>query len=99
MKPLPRLAVSVLVAAFAMGAVAPAALAQCKVSTATRKFEGAERTIITMENERILGEIAPDLEGRIVTYKDKKRPGSPFECLDDCPYHYGARWDGKPFTY
>ncbi len=99
MKPLPRLVLSILVAAFAVAGAAPVAWAQCKVSTATRKFEGTERTIVTLENERILVEVAPDLEGRIITYRDKQRAGSPFECLDDCPYHYGARWEGKPFSY
>ncbi len=80
------------------GSIVPAQ-AQCKVSTSIRKFEGAERTIITMENDRIALEIAPDLEGRVISYRDKSRQDSPFECLDDCPYHYGCRWEGKPFTY
>ena len=87
--------------AFALfAALIPAALhAACTVTESKRKFEGAERTIVTMENERLLIEIAPDLEGRVIAYKDKTRPRSPFEWLDDCPYHYNCRWEGKPFTY
>ena len=33
--------------------------AECKLSESRRKFEGAEHTIITLENARILVEIAP----------------------------------------
>src|ERR1700722_8465312 len=75
------------------------AIAQCQVRIGKRKFEGAERTIVTMENKKILVEIAPELEGRLIRYQDKTRPGSPLEWLDDCPYHYAGRWEGKPFTY
>ena len=52
-----------------------------------------------MENERILVEMVPELEGRISRYVDKTKTSSGFEWLDDCPYHYGGRWKGKPFTY
>jgi hypothetical protein len=76
-----------------------ASFAACTVTEAKRKFEGSERTIITLENDRIIVEIAPDLEGRVISYKDKSKATSAFECLDDCPYHYGCRWEGKPFTY
>ena len=75
------------------------ALSQCKVTESTRLFEGAQRQIITLENERVMVEVAPTLEGRIISYRDKLTPKTPFEWLDDCPYHYGARWEGKPFTY
>ena len=78
------------------GATASAA---CKVSETKRKFEGAEHTIVTLQNDRILAEIVPDLEGRVCRYVDKSRPESAFEAVDDCPYHYGGRWEGKPFTY
>jgi len=73
--------------------------AQCTLSVATRKFEGAERTIVTMENPRILVEVVPELEGRISRYVDKSKSSTAFEWLDDCPYHYGGRWEGKPFTH
>jgi len=76
-----------------------AASAQCKLTESKRKFEGAERTIVTMENQRIIVEVVPELEGRIIRYRDKGRPASAFEWLDDCPYHFGARWEGKPFEY
>ena len=79
--------------------VASSAQAACKLSVSKQKFEGAERTIVTMENDRILVDIVPELEGRIARYRDKTRPGSAFEALDDCPYHYGGRWEGKPFTH
>ena len=85
--------------ALAVGVVAGSAAAACKLTVATRKFEGADRTVITMENERILVEVVPELEGRISRYADKSRPASGFEWLDDCPYHYGGRWEGKPFTH
>jgi hypothetical protein len=64
-----------------------------------RKFEGAERTIVTMENERVVVEVAPSLEGRLIRYADKSKPSTPLEWLDDCPYHYNGRWEGKPFTH
>lgn len=80
-------------------ALACTAWGECKVSEAPRKFEGAERNIVTMENERILVEIAPTLEGRLIRYQDKSKPGSPLEWLDDCAYHYNGRWEGKPFTH
>ena len=73
--------------------------AACSVREEKRKFEGAERTIVTLENDRIIVEIAPDLEGRVIAYRDKSKKTSAFECLDDCPYHYGCRWEGKPFGY
>jgi len=73
--------------------------AECKLTETRRKYQGAERTIVTLENERILVEVVPELEGRIARYADKARPASAFEWLDDCPYHYGARWEGKPFTH
>lgn len=75
------------------------AWAQCKLTESIRKVEGAERALITMENERILVEVIPELSGRIHRYQDKSRTDTPFEWLDDCPYHYGGRWEGKPFTY
>ncbi|HET6247473.1 MAG TPA: hypothetical protein VFE47_07250 [Tepidisphaeraceae bacterium] len=75
--------------------------AQCTLTETKRKFEGAEHTIIRMENQRIIVEVVPELEGRIITYTDKSRksPTSGFEWLDDCPYHYGGRWEGEPFQY
>ena len=30
---------------------------------------------------------------------DKSKPHTGFEWLDDCPYHYGGRWEGVPFSY
>ena len=73
--------------------------AECKLTETRRVFQGAERTIVTMENERIVVEIVPELDGRIARYADKSKTSSAFEWLDDCPYHYGARWEGKPFTH
>lgn len=64
-----------------------------------REFEGRERTVVVMENDRILVEIVPSVAGRIVSYRDKSKRLSAFEWLDDCPYHYGCRWEGKPFTH
>ncbi len=75
------------------------AFAECKVTESVRKFEGAERTIVTMENERVVVEIAPSLEGRLIRYAEKSKPATPLEWLDDCPYHYNGRWEGKPFTH
>jgi hypothetical protein len=73
--------------------------AQCVLTESRRKFEGAEHTVVHMENERIVVEVVPELEGRIIKYFDKTRPASGFEWLDDCPYHYGGRWEGVPFQY
>lgn len=73
--------------------------AECKLTEVKRNFEGAERTIIVMENERILVEVVPELEGRVITYRDKSKKETGFEFLDDCPYHYGGRWEGKAFDY
>jgi hypothetical protein len=78
---------------------AASATAACKVTVAQQKFEGAERTVVTMENDRIVVDVVPVLEGRVSRYLDKARPTCPFEWVDDCPYHYGGRWEGKPFTY
>ncbi len=75
------------------------ASAQCTLTEGVRKFEGAERKIVRMENEKIIVEVAPELEGRIITFQDKSRKGTPFEWLDDCPYHFAGRWEGVPFTY
>ncbi|HUS90240.1 MAG TPA: hypothetical protein VM695_00275, partial [Phycisphaerae bacterium] len=85
-------------AAVALAGAAPG-LAECRISVEKRRFEGAERTIIRMENERIAVEVVPELEGRLSAYRDKSRPSCAFEWLDDCPYHYGGRWEGKPFTW
>ncbi|MCY3022723.1 MAG: hypothetical protein NTW87_27405, partial [Planctomycetota bacterium] len=82
-----------------MTVVATSLYAECKVTESKRKFEGAERTIVTLENERIIVEIAPDLAGKVFRYQEKDKKTTPFEWLDDCPYHYGGRWEGKPFTY
>ena len=79
--------------------LAATAGAACKATVSKRKFEGAQRTIITLENDRIVAEIVPELEGRVCRYADKSRPASAFEALDDCPYHFAGRWEGKPFTY
>src|SRR5436309_1152350 len=84
-----------LTAVFACGT----AFSACTIIESKRVFEGSERKIVTLENERIIVEIAPELEGRVISYKDKSKKLSAFECLDDCPYHYGCRWEGKPFTY
>lgn len=75
--------------------------AECTLSESRRKFEGGERTVVHMENERIIVEIVPELEGRVIKYVDKSRssPTCGFEWLDDCPYHYGGRWEGVPFQY
>jgi hypothetical protein len=78
---------------------ATAVRAQCVLTETRRKFEGAEHTVVHMENERIVVEVVPELEGRIIKYADKTRPASGFEWLDDCPYHYGGRWEGVPFQY
>ena len=72
--------------------------AECKLSEARRKVEGAERTVYTLENERILVEVVPELAGCVSRYVDKTKEKSAFERLDDCPYHYGCRWEGKAFT-
>ena len=69
------------------------------IKETTRKFEGRVQTIVVMENDRILVEVAPSVAGRIITYRDKSEKLSAFEWLDDCPYHYGCRWEGKPFTH
>ena len=82
-----------------LAAGASPALGACVVKQSTRKFEGADRTIVTMENDKILVEIAPELNGRIIRYVDKSRQDTPLEWLDDCVYHYGGRWEGKPFTF
>jgi hypothetical protein len=78
---------------------AAGAVAQCKLTVSSRRFEGAQRTVITLENERILVEVVPELEGRVSRYQDKSRTHSAFESLEDCPYHFAGRWEGKPFTY
>ncbi len=73
--------------------------AQCTLTESVRKFEGADRNVVRMENARIIVEVVPVLEGRVVRYTEKGKQSSPFEWLDDCPYHYGGRWEGKPFEY
>jgi len=73
-------------------------LAECKLTETRRKVDGAERTVYTLENERILVEVVPELSGRVSRYVDKTKEKSAFEWLDDCPYHYGCRWEGKAFT-
>ncbi|MCX7933640.1 MAG: hypothetical protein N3A66_00090 [Planctomycetota bacterium] len=77
---------------------APAAAA-ARLSESKRQFEGAERTIVALENDRIQVEVVPECAGRIVRFADKRTESTPFEWLDDCPYGYGARWEGKPFTH
>ena len=77
---------------------APAAAA-ARLTESRRQFEGAERTVVTLENDRIVVDVVPECAGRIVRFADKRRDKTPFEWLDDCPYGYGARWEGKPFTY
>ena len=86
-------------AAFILLLAASTVRAQCVLTETRRKFEGAEHTVVHMENERIIVEVVPELEGRIIKYVDKSRPASGFEWLDDCPYHYGGRWEGVPFQY
>ena len=88
-----------LLAALLFIALSSTAFAQCKLVETTKKVDGAERTVVVMENERILVEVVPELAGRINRYQDKSRKNTPFEWLDDCPYHYGGRWEGKPFTH
>ncbi|HEY3321132.1 MAG TPA: hypothetical protein VGP72_11750 [Planctomycetota bacterium] len=83
----------------ALFSLASLAHAECKVTESRRNFEGAERPIVTLENDRIVVEIAPDMAGKIFRYKEKNKNTTPFEWLDDCPYHYGGRWEGKPFTH
>jgi hypothetical protein len=79
--------------------LAAAAPADVTVTESRRKFEGAERTVVHMENERITVEVVPELEGRVINYRDKSKPGSGFEWLDDCPYHFMGKWEGVPFSY
>ncbi len=52
-----------------------------------------------LENPKIIVEVVPELEGRVIRFQDKSRTGTPFEWLDDCPYHYQGRWEGMPFSY
>jgi hypothetical protein len=87
---------AVLLAALALAALP--AWAECKLTEGKRKVEGAERVVYTLENERILVEVVPELAGRVTRYVDKTKEKSAFEWLDDCPYHYGCRWEGKAFT-
>ncbi|HZK81418.1 MAG TPA: hypothetical protein VFC46_10135, partial [Humisphaera sp.] len=75
------------------------ASANVTLTESKRKFEGAERTVVHIENEKIIVEIVPELEGRVIKYQDKSKPHTGFEWLDDCPYHYGGRWEGVPFSY
>ena len=42
-----------------------------KLTQATRKFEGADHAVVTMENDKILVEVVPELEGRVSRYVDK----------------------------
>ena len=79
----------------------PTLFSQCTLTESKRKFEGGERTVVHMENDRIIVEIVPELEGRVIKYVDKSRTSATcgFEWLDDCPYHYGGRWEGVPFKY
>jgi hypothetical protein len=83
---------------FLAGLSALPAHAECKLTEGKRKVEGAERVIYTLENDRILVEVVPELAGRVTRYVDKTKDKSAFEWLDDCPYHYGCRWEGKAFT-
>jgi hypothetical protein len=84
-----------------LGVASRSLFAQCTLTESRRKFEGGQRTVVHMENERIIVEIVPELEGRVIRYVDKSRssPTCGFEWLDDCPYHYGGRWEGVPFRY
>lgn len=88
---------ALLSAAFLAAGLASWARAECKLTETKKKVEGAERTVYTLENERILVEVVPDLSGRISRYVDKTKEKSAFEWLDDCPYHYACRWEGKLF--
>ncbi len=72
--------------------------AACSVSETTRKIGTVEQRVMVMENDRIRIEIAPELAGKILVYQDKRRPATPFEEMDDCPYHYSGRWESKGFT-
>jgi hypothetical protein len=92
---LPHAAVALAVA-FLSAATAGAV---CRAVESRRQYEGTERTIVTLENERIIVEVVPELGGRVIRYADKTSERSAFEWLDDCPYHYGCRWEGKPFTH
>jgi hypothetical protein len=83
----------------AAGLSAVTAGAACFAVESRRHYEGTERTVVTLENERITVEVVPELGGRVIRYADKTRERSAFEWLDDCPYHYGCRWEGKPFTH
>ena len=76
-KPNSNTPIRALCLAFGFLAFISAAFAECKVTESVRKFEGAERTIVTMENERIVVEVAPTLEGRIIRYADNSKPGTP----------------------
>jgi len=78
--------------------VTPAS-AQLSMKVEDRVHGGRQREIIVMENARVKVEIVPSDAGRIITYRDKTRDITGFEWLDDCPYHYGCRWEGQPFEY
>src|SRR6187549_69973 len=74
-----------------------AAQAACSVSEITRKIGSVEQRILVMENDRIRVEIAPDLAGKVLVYRDKRREATPFEEMDDCPYHYAGKWESRQF--
>ncbi len=95
---MPRLiAVVVLIATSTLGG-APLTGA-CSVREERRVVAGAERTVVMLANDRIEVELVPEMAGTITRYALVGATQTPFEFLDDCPYHYACRWEGKAFTH
>ncbi len=86
-------------ALLALGLTAAGARGAATLRVEQREFSGRMREIVVIENARVRAEIVPSDSGRIAIYRDKARPESAFEWLDDCPYHYACRWEGQPFTH
>ncbi len=87
--------ISVLTASLAV----TAAFAAPTLRVENRDFNGRPRDIVVMENDRVRVEVVPSDSGQISVFQDKTKTESAFEWFDDCPYHYGCRWEGYPFDY
>lgn len=81
-------------------------MAACKVSEGVQQFAlndagwnvKKECNVITLENERVIVQVAPDADGNVIRIADKTKTDTPFCRLDDNFSSTGS-WQGKPYTY
>lgn len=80
--------------------------AECSLSEATRTYElndpggltKNEGPVITLENSRIVVEVAPEGGGNIMRFADKAKTRNPFHRLDD-NFSNTGQWKALPYTY